>query len=245
MLAASKALELDKSLAEAHAAMGLALLLDLQWTQAGQELEQAVSLNSNSAPAHLYSGWYLTFEGRFGDAIGEMELAEKLEPVSFTIYFTTGNVYYFARQYDRSIQQYQKAAEISPENADLYASRGDSYLAKNMCAEAADSYAHSEELYGRPQNALALRKAFAVSGCRGMLEANLSQTSDPSSAAYDPYAAAELAALLGKKDQAFQFLEKSFAERREIVFLKVEPELDNIRSDPRYADLLHRVGLPQ
>jgi eukaryotic-like serine/threonine-protein kinase len=245
MSAANKALELDRSLAEAHAALGLALFLDLQWTQAGPELDQAVSLNPNSASAHLYSGWYLTFEGRLSDGIREMEVAEALEPVSFTIYFTTGNVYYFARQYDRSLQQYRKAAEIYPGSLDSESSLGDSYLAKNMCAEATKAYARSEELNGRQQNALALRKAYAVSGCQGMLEKNLSIISDPSSAAYDPYGAADFAAMLGKKDQAFQFLEKSLSNRRGIVFVKVDPQLDNIRSDPRYPELLRRVGLSQ
>jgi eukaryotic-like serine/threonine-protein kinase len=245
MSAANKALGLDKSLAEAHAALGLALFLDLQWTQAGQELEQAVAMNPNSASAHLYSGWFFTFEGRFSDGIREMELAEALEPVSFTIYFTTGNIYYFARQYDRSLQQYQKAAELYPGNPDLASSIGDSYLAKNMCAEATEAYARSEELYGRPQNASIIKKAYADSGCRGMLEKDLSLMSDPSTAAYDPVGAANFSAMLGKKDQAFRFLEQALVDRREIVFFKVEPELDNIRSDPRYFDLLKRAGLSQ
>jgi Flp pilus assembly protein TadD len=108
-------------LAEGHAALGLALIIDLQWIQAGQELVQAVSLNPNSAHAHMYSGWYLGFQGRFNDAIRELELAEMLEPVDV----------------------------------------GDSYLAKNMCSEAAEAYAHSEEK-------------------------ELSLVSDPSTAAYDP-----------------------------------------------------------
>jgi hypothetical protein len=78
-----------------------------------------------------------------------------------------------------------------------------------------------------------------------MLEKSLSLMSDPSTAAYDPVGAADFSAMLGKKDQAFQFLEKALVDRREIVFLKVEPELDNIRSDPRYFDLLRRAGLSQ
>jgi TolB-like protein/predicted Ser/Thr protein kinase len=245
MLAANKALELDKALADGHAALGLALVIDLQWTQAGQELVQAVSLNPNSAYAHLYSGWYLGFQGRFNDAIRELELAEVLEPVSFTIFYSTANVFYFARQYDRALEQYKKAEEMYPANPQLVSDVGDSYLAKNMCSEAAEAYAHSEELYGRQQNALALRKAYSVSGCRGMLEKALSLVSDPSTAAYDPYAAASYASLLGKKDEAFQFLEKSLNERRGIVFLKVDPQFDNVRSDPRYLDLLKRVGLTE
>jgi hypothetical protein len=78
-----------------------------------------------------------------------------------------------------------------------------------------------------------------------MLEKNLSVMSDPSSPAYEPMGAAAFAAILGTKDDAFRLLEKALVDRREIVFLKVEPQLDNIRSDPRYFDLLKRAGLSQ
>ena len=78
-----------------------------------------------------------------------------------------------------------------------------------------------------------------------MLRKQLEFSSDPSSGEYDPVSAASCSAMLGRKDDAFRFLEKAYAERIGIVFLKIEPQLDNIRSDPRYADLLQRVGLAQ
>ena len=78
-----------------------------------------------------------------------------------------------------------------------------------------------------------------------MQQQGLEMNGDPSSPDYDDFGAACSAAMLGENDKAFKFLEKAFEDRREIVFVKVEPQLDNIRSDPRYADLLRRVGLSQ
>ena len=244
--AAKKALELDNTLAEAHSALGLALLADLQWTGSERELKEATSLNPNSAISHMHYAWYLTFVGRFEDGIREIKEAQKIDPLSLSIYVTSGNIYYWARDYDLSIQQYRKAMEIEPAaNEDMYSAMGDSYLAENMCAEATEAYAHSEEAGGNLQAAANLRKAFKTQGCRGMQQQGLEMNSNPSSPDYDDFGAACSAAMLGENDKAFKFLEKAFEDRREIVFVKVEPQLDNIRSDPRYADLLRRAGLPQ
>ena len=244
--AAKKAIELDDTLAEAHSALGLALLADLRWTDSERELKEATSLNPNSAISHMHYGWYLTFVGRFDNGIREIKEAQTIDPLSLTIYVTSGNIYYWARDYDLSLQQYRKAMEIEPaSNEDMYSAMGDSYLAKNMCAEATEAYALSEEAGGNLPAAANLRKAFKTQGCRGMQQQGLEISSDPSSPDYDDFGAACSAALLGENDKAFKFLEKAFEDRREIVFVKVEPQLDNIRSDPRYADLLRRVGFPQ
>jgi tetratricopeptide (TPR) repeat protein len=194
----------------------------------------------------MYYGWYLTFVGRFDAGIREMKQAQALDPLSLSVYVTTGNIYYWERQYDLSLQQYKKAMEIEPAaNADLYSSVGDSYLAKNMCAEATDAYARSYEAEGNLQAAADLRRAYKIQGCHGIQQHELEVAGDPSSSDYNDFYAACSAASLGKNDRAFKYLEKAFEDRREIVFVKVEPQLDNIRSDPRYADLLRRVGLPQ
>ena len=243
LAAAKKAVELDGTLADAHAALGLSLFLDLKWADSQHELEQAVSLNANSGK-HLY-GWYLAFEGRFAESLEQMNLAQVLNPLSIAISYTTGNVLYFHREYDRAIEQYHRTLAIDPENPSAFDSIGDAYLLKNECSEAAKNYTRGEELRGRPAYASALRSGFQAAGCVGMMRKQLELSGDPSSAEYDPVAAACFAAMLGKKDDAFGFLEKAYADRIGIVFLKVEPELDGIRSDPRYADLMRRVGLSQ
>jgi len=244
--AAKRAIELNSTLAEAHSALGLALLADLQWTGSERELKEAISLNPNSAISHMHYGWYLTFVGRFEDGIREMKEAQTIDPLSVTIYVTSGNIYYWARDYDLSLQQYRKALEIEPAaSVDMYSAMGDSYIAENMCAEATEAYANSEQAGGNFQAAAKLRKAFKTQGCRGMQQQGLEMSGNPSSPDYDDFGAACSAAMLGENDKAFKFLAKAFEDRREIVFVKVEPQLDNIRSDPRYADLLRRVGLSQ
>jgi Tfp pilus assembly protein PilF len=245
LAAAKKAVELDGALADARAALGLSLFLDLQWADSQRELEKAVSLNANSITAHLYYGWYLAFEGRFAESLEQMNLAQVLNPLSLAISYTTGNVLYFHREYDRAMEQYHSTLAIDPENPSTFDSIGDAHLLKNECSEATKNYARGEELRGRPAYATALRNGFQSAGCSGMMRKQLELSSDPSSAGYDPVAAACFAAMLGKKDDAFRFLEKAYADRVGIVFLKVEPELDNIRHDPRYADLMRRVGLAQ
>jgi serine/threonine protein kinase/tetratricopeptide (TPR) repeat protein len=245
LAAAKKAVELDGELAEAHAALGLSLLLDLQWADSEPELKQALALNANSITAHLFYGWYLGFRGRFSESLEQMNLAQQLNPLSVAISYTTGNILYWNREYDRSIEQYRQTLEIQPDEPSAVDSLGDSYLAKNQCGEATKNYARAEELYGRPANAAALRNSYQSSGCVGMMRKSLEFSSDPSSPEYDPFASAAFSSLLGKKDDAFRFLEKAYADRVGIVFLKIEPELDNIRSDPRYADLMRRAGLAQ
>jgi serine/threonine protein kinase/tetratricopeptide (TPR) repeat protein len=242
--AATKAVELDKSVAEAHAALGLALFIDLQWAQAGQELQEAVTRNPSSGRAHVISGWYLTFVGHFTDGIREMDEAEALEPTSFTVAYTKGIGYFLARQYDRAIQQYQETLKIYPGNPQVYYSLGEAYLQNNMCAEAAEAYARSEDSFGRGGNAVAFRKAFAARGCRGVLETSLKIQGSASSDTYDVIGAACAASLLGDKELAFRYLEQAYGNRR-VIGVKVQPQFDNLRSDPRFADLLHRIGLPQ
>jgi len=243
MAAAKKAIELDDSLSEAHAAMGFALFQYLKWTESEIEFKKALSLNSNNAYARLYYAWYLTFTGRFPEAYDQIDRAQVLDPLSFSIYEGAGEIYYWARDYDRAIQREQKAEELDQPNAGAAADLGTTYLAKHMCAEATEQIARSEDLEGQPQSGAAIRKAYAVSGCDGMLRKLFEITKDPSSPDYYPFDAASYAALLGEKDVAFKFLELAYRQHQGIVFLKVEPQLDNIRSDPRYLDLLKRVGL--
>ena len=225
--------------------LGLSLFLDLKWADSQRELEEAVLLNANSITAHLYYGWYLAFTGRFPESLEQMNLAQALNPLSLAISYTTGNILYFHRQYDRSIEQYHRTLAIDPENPSAFDSLGDAYLEKGDCEEATKNYARGEELHGRPAYAVALKSSFQSSGCLGMMRTQLGISSDPKSQEFDPMAAAACSAILGKKDDAFRFLQKAYEDRVGIVFLKIEPQLDNIRSDPRYADLLQRVGLAQ
>ncbi len=243
LAAGRKAVALDDQLAEAHAALGMSLILNLQWSDARQELEKSLSLDANSTSSHMYYGWYLAFTGHFPEALQQMNLAQALDPLSFVICYTTGNIYYFSRDYDRAIEQYRKGLVLQPDSGTAFAGVGDSYLLKGQCAEAAENYAHGEELYGQQSIAAAFRDGYKKSGCQGILREQLEVFGNPASPNYYPFDAAGPAAALGKTDEAFKFLEQAYVSRSGIVFLKIEPLLDKIRSDPRYLELLQRTGL--
>jgi serine/threonine protein kinase/tetratricopeptide (TPR) repeat protein len=243
--AARKAVELDPTLAEAHASLGLSLVQEWKWADAQPELEKAVSLNPNSFFAHMYYGWFLTFTGRFREALQQMNLAQSLDPLSFTIYYTLGNAYYWHREYDRAIEQYRKALELQSGDEAGFSGLGDAYLLKNECPEATENYAKALESSGNPEFATALRDSYKAAGCPGLLQKKLELSGNSSSPDYAPVDAACFAAMLGKKDEAFKFLEKAYQDRAGTYYINVEPQLDNLRSDPRYADLLRRIGLPQ
>lgn len=242
LAAARRAVELDNSLADAHAALGLALMTGLKWGDAEGELKEAVSRNPNSVAARTYYGWYLVFQGRFREAFDQMQEAQALDPLSYVIYYTGGNVYYWARNYDQSIVWYRKAIEIDANNPSAYSSLADAYIEKDMCAEAQKMYTKSFEVSGEPQQAETVKKAYDGSKCQGMLEKLLHISEDPASSDYDDVSTATYAALLNHKDRAFKALEKAYQEQHGMYYLKVEPEFDNLRSDPRFADLLRRAG---
>ena len=243
LAAAQQAIRLDGSLAEAHASMGLALMLGLNWADAERELRSSVSLNPNCARCHIWYAYYLTFVRRFPDAAQELNKAQALDPVSSITYVASGVNRYFSRDFDDAMRLYQKAIELDPSNPEAYKNLADVHLEKQDCAEATKQFVRSEELAGQSQNALALTKAFGVSGCRGMLAKQLEFYADPANHDYYPMYAADNAPMLGQNNLAFKFLTKAYDTRQGIVELPVEPELDNIRSDSRYADLLRRMGL--
>lgn len=243
--AAREALRLDNSFAEAHASLGFAFLIDLHGAEAERELRSALSLNQNCSLCHVWCAYYLTFASRFTEAAEEMKRAQALDPLSSINFVAAGVMRYFARDFDEALRQYEKAIELDPANPEAYKNLADVYLEKQNCSEATKQFVRAEELLGQTQNASALTKAFRTSGCRGMLSKQLEFYSDPTNPDYYPMYAAANAALLGKKEEAFKFLEKAYQTRQGIIELGVEPELDNIRSDPRYTNLFRRIGFPQ
>jgi eukaryotic-like serine/threonine-protein kinase len=241
--AARKALSLDSSLSEARAALGVGLQMDLRWTEAERELQRAIAESPNCSLCHLYYATELAFSGKTSEAVSEVKQAQVLDPLSFIAREVGGVTYYFARDYDEAIRQYQMAIEMDPSSPTSYEDLGDAYLLKQRCSEAAKSYKHSEELSGHAKNGAELAKAFEDAGCSGMMKKYLEFYSDPSNPDYFPMSAALTAAYLGEKDLAFKYLEQAKATKQGILWLKVEPQLDNIRSDPRYFDFIKRVGL--
>jgi TolB-like protein/DNA-binding winged helix-turn-helix (wHTH) protein len=256
--AAIKALALDPSLAEAHAALGMEKShYEFDFPGAQKEFLQAIELNPNSAYAHLfYSNCYLSPMGRMTEAIAENKKALELDPLSLPINNFMGMTYMFAGDYDKSYQQFQHTIAMDPTFP--LAHEYFSSLLKMMgrFEEGIKEHEKSEVLSGAsPEDAAAeatiMRQAFKEGGEKALWEKNiellLPTLKQPDGELSEPGLVASVYALAGDKDNAFEWLDKAYAERdgEDITLLKCDPTFQNLRSDPRFADLLRRMGLPE
>jgi serine/threonine-protein kinase len=245
--AARKALELDDTLAEAHTALGQALFsYDRNVAESDREYQRAIELNTNYATAHQwYAGANLVATGRFDQAIAEGKRAVDLDPLSLIANVELAAIYGYARQNDQSIAQLRKVTEMDPK---WYLARMilcQSYTFKGQFAEAITEAERARALDDDPAVLSYLARAYALSGKREEAVKVVAQMHELSKQRYVPaYGFGMAYAALGDKDQAFQWLERSFQDGGwEITFLKVDPALDSLRSDPRFNDLVKRVGL--
>ena len=245
--AAEKALSIDDTLAQAHASLGnVRFLYDWKWSDAAREFQRALELDPNYATAHIEYAVYLAAMGRGDEAVAQAREAHRLDPVSQTTNGLQGYVDFLSRRFDEAISQLQNTIALYPDAAFNHRLLAACYEQKHMYPEAFDEYLKADALYGVPSQALAAhRRAFAASGFNGYLgEELLAQTEE--SRRFYPYVRAEVYARLGQTDLALEWLEKVYRSRKhDMAFLKVNPQLDSLRSDPRFQDLIHRVGLPQ
>jgi TolB-like protein/DNA-binding winged helix-turn-helix (wHTH) protein/Tfp pilus assembly protein PilF len=245
--AATKALELDDSIAETRTTLAAIRHLEWDWTGAEMEFRRALELNPNYATAHQWYSEYLTMVGRIDEAVAEAKLAQELDPLSIIINYVLGYNLYVARRYDEAIAQYCKALEIDPT---FYAARfaaANTYEQKGMYAEALAEWQGIMIDGGRKQEAEELGRVFATSGYASVLKKRHLQLIERSQKEYvESLLIARLCLKVGRRDEAFEWLEKAYHERRQrLGYLKVDPVYDSIRGDPRYLDLLRRIGLPQ
>ncbi|MGA2919635.1 MAG: tetratricopeptide repeat protein [Candidatus Sulfotelmatobacter sp.] len=254
--AATKALALDPSLAEAHAALGMEKAhYEFDFPGAQKEFLKAIELNPNSAYAHLfYSNCYLAPMGRMSEAISENQRALQLDPLSLPINNFMGMTYMFAGDYEKANQQFLHTIAMDP--AFPLAHQYFSLLLSAMgrYEEAIEENEKSELLGGAsPENAAAeaamKMQAFKTGGEQGYWHKNLDLTLRSLMESKGEFvAASEVAAvyaLAGEKDEAFQWLDKAYAERdgEDIALLNCDPFFKNLHGDPRFADLLRRLGL--
>jgi DNA-binding winged helix-turn-helix (wHTH) protein/TolB-like protein/Tfp pilus assembly protein PilF len=244
--AAMRALELDEGLAEAHAALGLIKTsYDWDWPGAEREYRRALELNPNYETAHQWYAEYLSGQGRHREAIAEIRRAKEINPVSLIINAVEVSILYIAREYDQAISQGQKALEMEPHFAEVYGYLRRSYDQKGMYKEAIAARQMHRKLAGLDaEETAALREAAAATSAGVYWQKRLEQQAEEAkrdlSTAVDM---AEIYAQLGEKDRAFASLERAYEERSVMMmYLKVLPNFDPLRSDPRYADLLRRVG---
>jgi len=245
--AAKKALEIDETLAEAHTPLAEVLFrYDWNFRESDREFQRAIELNPNYATAHQWYGEFLTAIGRFDEGIAEGKRALELDPLLLMASYDLGTSYYCARQYDKTIEESRKALELDQSFSHVHANLGSAYEMKGSFQEAIAEFQKARQLGDHPLYAALLGRAFAVSGRREKALRMLDELKEIAKQRYDdPLAFAILYAALGEKDQAFQWLERGYQDHALVMTdLKVDPRYDNLRSDPRFADLLRRVGFP-
>ena len=241
--AASKALELDNTLSEAHTSLASLGMFDWDWQTAGEEFRRAIELNPGYATAHHWYAWHLDLLGRGSEAIDEMRKAESLDPLSLIISADTADLLFVARRYDESIQQSRKTLEMDPNFAIAHFELSQAYQ-KRMYSEAIAELQRAIELSGGSKTFTCnLAYAYAVSGRRNEAVRILNDLTKRSNGSSDAAEIALIHAGLGEKDQAMAWLEKAFSERF-IPSVLLRPGFDALRSDPRFQNLVHRIGLP-
>jgi len=242
---ANRAIDLDSNSAEAHAALGQALTETWNWIPAERELQRAIELNPNLSEAHLQYAVYLLILGKVADGITEARLAQEIDPLSPGPCNVLARGYSAQHDYDRAIAQLNKSLENSPNAPVTHYNLFRLYSAKLMHDQAASELERSLTLEGRELDASAVNASYKHDGFEGLLRTIIQIYRNPSPKGYDPARVAEGYVLLGDKDQALVWLNKAYDAHFGLNFIKVNFTWDSIRSDPRYSDLLHRMGLPQ
>jgi TolB-like protein/Tfp pilus assembly protein PilF len=246
--AALKALEIDDTLAEPHVSLAhIKYYYDRDWAGAEREYKRAIELNPKYPTAHQWYAVYLMSAGRFDEALAETRRAQELDPLSLPINMTLGWVLLTARQNDQSVEQLRKTLEMDPGFILTHHRLGLVYEQQGKYDEAIVEFRQVLNLSaGKPLGIAALAHAYALSGKRAEAQKLLAELQELSKQRFvSPASVALIYVALGDKDQAFTWLEKAEKERDGIlVRLKVDSRYDSLRSDPRFADLAKRVGLP-
>jgi eukaryotic-like serine/threonine-protein kinase len=245
--AALKALEFDERLAEAHTSLAIATWrYDWNWLDADREFKRAIELNPNYATAHQWYAWYLYGLGRREQSIAEIKRALELDPQSVWISSNVGFSLYFARQYDPAIKQLSDTLEMDPNFVLTHFFLGLAYEQEGLYAKAIAEFQKAVSLSGgSPVYIAALAHGYSVSGRRREAQKALDELKQLAERRYVPaYEVAAIYVGLGDESQAFAQLEKAYQEHSGwLVYLKVDPRLDSLHSDPRFQDLLRRIGL--
>lgn len=249
--AALKALELDGSSAEAHASLGQVMFeFDRDLERALNELQIATNLNPSYALAHYVYGYRLAEMGRNEEGAREIEEARRLDPLSVRITANIALIHYWGRHYDQAIIEARKALELEPNDDGTHTRLGEVYLQKGMLKEALAEHWSSFSPEERTRRGFAdpyLARVYAAMGNRTEALRELRKLQQQPTPGYtSPFLIARVYVTLGDTDQALGWLQKGFNEYAGgMDWLKVDPALDPIRSDPRFQELLRRMNFPQ
>ncbi|HEY0761998.1 MAG TPA: tetratricopeptide repeat protein [Pyrinomonadaceae bacterium] len=244
--AATKALQLDGGLAEAYSALGYVKHYNWDWTAAEQNYKRAIELNPSYANAHNFYAGYLMSRGRIDESIAASNRARELDPFSLSISAQRGFLFENARRYDEAIEQLRSVIAMDSGHYQALWILGHTYAANKQFDEAVAAAEKAVEVSDRAPGALGmLGLAYGLAGRKQEATKVLNELLELSKTRYvTPAALVNVYLGLGDKEQAFVWLEKSYQERSNYVaYLKVFPLLDPIRSDPRFNDLVRRIGL--
>jgi tetratricopeptide (TPR) repeat protein len=245
-VAAGKTFELDPTIAEGHAELALVeFYYDWDWTRSEQEFRRAIELNPNDATAHHWYSYYLSAMGRFLEAMEEAKKAQPIDPLSLAINTTLVGRYRDLGQYSQAIDASRRTLEVDQDFVPAHISLGSVYEGQGMWPQAIREYQKAGALSDNSPPALvSLGHAFGVSGSlneAGKVLASLQQRSKRRYvSAFDM---AMVFAGSGDSENTFQWLEKAYAGREsQMAFLGITRGLDPLRPDPRFVELLHRMG---
>ena len=246
---ADKALELDPTVVEAHLVLGVsAFTYHWNWSKADEHFKRARELNPDDVGVARTYASYLASLGRLDESLFWQQRACDLQPLSFDLNAVLVMRLFLARRYDQAIQQARKALQMVPAPQTMYFAWR-CFEEQHMYEEA---YRALQELIAaekQPDTAALVARSYATSGYERARSAYLSRRlrnleTRAQEAMFNPLEAAIMCALLGNRDEAFKWLEKAYdCHAQELIYLKVTPEFDNLRSDPRFSDLTRRIGL--
>jgi TolB-like protein len=250
--AALKALELNPTLAQPHAVLGNNKYFH-EWAFAEGEAEfkKAFELDPSDATAHQWYAQDISFiGGRAEEALAEINRAHQLDPLSPIISLIVCEIYFHSRQYDRATEICKKVADDNPTFAEAHNGLALAYWGKRMYAEVIEEFKTYAQFSGDKSNlefASALDRGFRASGWKGAVSKAIEVLKAQRKSGYaSPYRIAQLYADLGDKEDAFKWLNSAYQEHDDgLISLKTEFTLDSLRSDPRFAELVRKVGLPQ
>ena len=248
--AAEKALAIDNTLAEAHAVLAGAHQNLWEWDAAEQEFRHALELDPNNGTAHQWYGLFLSYLARNDEALKEFKRALEIDPLNLTYNTNLATAYAVARQYDLALDQFKKTIEMDPSYASAHDNLGATYFDMGKYDLWLEEWKKAETLYPDPEELAIAEDAarvYAKSGSQDTIKRVAELRQKLAQRRYvDNTWIANLYAVLGDKDQAFLWLEKAYTQKAEgLQLIKSTRAMDSLRSDPRYADLLKRMGLPQ
>jgi TolB-like protein/Tfp pilus assembly protein PilF len=240
--AARRALELDSEIPESHISLAISdMLFFHNLPEAQASLQKALTLDPSSAYAHDVSGVLANVMGKSSEAIAENRKALELDPLSLRLGFDLSCTYYLAREYSQSLEEANRILEIDPKYTQAIQNIGWVYEVTGNYKGAMEQWIKNEQVLGNEKRAKELMEVFERSGYPGYLRKDAKDRE----AGGDFYDAASDYALLDEKDLAFKALERAADAGQQLDYFKLDPALDSVRSDPRYAALLRRIGLPQ